>query len=250
MSETPKKAPARKRAASTPRKPSRAAAIKALGITEEEIALIKNKIAKSAEGAVQNLPTETATSIAVSEDKTETFYARNLHHIPVGFRINGKRIDLKPRGERGDLVKITPEQLQDDSIINQVQITVELVPEQAARDIISKQSHNIQRQPHPTFALLRNEIGEEYSEDAVRTQPVAGSEDIVVASLEPVGGGAGNLASTRGTPGVDWQKIKNPAPAGEGSTFISDGFQQAAEGPAAGFDGPVRLVVEPTQVQQ
>lgn len=195
------------------------------------------------------------------------FYVRNLHYIDVGFRLESqegqgkKRTDLKPRGQRGDLKKISNKDLNDASLLQQIQIgLVEIITEKEARDIISKQSTNDAQRPHPALASLRNELGQEYSEDAIKVEVPFEDQGVVVAHLTPQGGGAGELPS-QGKRGINWEQarqgIQQNAGTGGNPAIISDGFarndsaaaqdaiarRKDLEGPAAGL-GDVKVVLE------
>jgi hypothetical protein len=173
--------------------------------------------------------------------------------------------ELKPRGQRGDMLRLEPQDLNDPELITQVEYgLIEIITEAQARDIIRKQAHNVQQAIHPAMAALRNELGEEYAQDAVRVDVEYNSQGVTVAQLTPQGGGAGALPDL-GRRGVDWnairqgqaapvmQPVQNPSPG----RIVSDGFakpdvaadmvarQKNLEGPAAG--GIQRVVVEAPQ---
>jgi hypothetical protein len=203
-------------------------------------------------------------------DQPVVFYARNLGSV-TRFRLSRQQdkskraTELKPRGQRGDMIRLEPQDLNDPELITQVEYgLIEIITEAQARDIIRKQAHNIQQAIHPAMAALRNELGEEYAQDAVRVDVEYNAQGITVAQLTPQGGGAGALPDL-GRRGVDWnairqgqnapvmQPIQNPSPG----RIISDGFvkpdvqadmvarQKNLEGPAAG--GIQRVVVEAPQ---
>jgi hypothetical protein len=200
----------------------------------------------------------------------QVFYARNLGSV-TRFRLSRQQdktkraTELKPRGQRGDMLRLEPQDLNDPELITQVEYgLIEIITEAQARDIIRKQAHNVQQAIHPAMAALRNELGEEYAQDAVRVDVEYNSQGITVAQLTPQGGGAGALPDL-GRRGVDWnairqgqaapvmQPVQNPSPG----RIVSDGFakpdvaadmvarQKNLEGPAAG--GVQRVVVEAPQ---
>lgn len=231
----------------------------ALGITPSP------SIAEQVEVAREEARRAEAKKQGVSEGPE--FYVRNLHYIDVGFRLESqegqgkKRTDLKPRGQRGDLKKIANKDLNDSNLLQQIQIgLVEIITEKEARDIISKQSTNDAQRPHPALASLRNELGQEYSEDAIKVEVPFEDQGVVVAHLTPQGGGAGELPS-QGKRGINWEQarqgIQQNAGTGGNPAIISDGFarndaaaaqdaiarRKDIEGPAAGL-GDVKVVLE------
>jgi hypothetical protein len=176
------------------------------------------------------------------------WFARNLRNMEFRMRLDrqkspAKSTILNPRGSRGDLVKLQPEDLEDENLIANVQLgIIEIIPIQEARSVLEKQATNQQQAVHPAMALLRNELGKPYEQQSVE---VVGDNSYTVAHLQPQGGEAGNLPSSGR--GIDWQTARQGAPEG----IISDGFaaaDQAAqadalarrrdiEGPAAGLGG-------------
>jgi hypothetical protein len=281
MAETPK--PAAKRSAATTRKkttkrgPTKATALKALGLTKEDLELLaKVKAVREAKQAPQPEPAE--VPVAVNEQPTPEdapedvpqagpFYARNLRGVEVGFRLarqdkGKKRFDLKPRGQRGDLVKLLPEDLEDDTLLNQVNYgVIEIVTAAEAKAALEKQSTNAQQAVHPAMALLRNELGQPYAPENIRTEAEFNSQGVTVAQLKPVGGEFGEIQFDRDNKGSfnRNQPVNNVGPGGN-PAIISDGFarndsaaqadatarRKDLQGPEAGLGG-VNVVVAPTE---
>lgn len=251
------------RKTTTKRGPTKAAALKALGITSEELEVIKSlregvEAAKSFDGE----KAEVSAIEAAPEPREPIFYMRNLRGMDLGFRLESqegqgkKRTDLKPRGERGDMKKISKEDLHDANLATQVSFgLVEIITEYEALQIIEKQNTNISRAPS-VVSQLRNEKDEAYPEGAVIVEPSFEDQGIVVAHLNPQGGGAGEIPG-QGRGGIDWQQarsgVQQNVPAGGNPAIISDGFaadaiarQKGLEGPAAGLGG-VKVTVAPTE---
>jgi hypothetical protein len=277
---TPKTSSPRKR--TTKRGPTKAAALKALGLSQDDLDTLKAVAAAREAAAAQKeeapapepAPSNPAQEAVLNPEpdpaQPQVFYARNLGSV-TRFRLSRQQdktkraTELKPRGQRGDMLRLEPQDLNDPELITQVEYgLIEIITEAQARDIIRKQAHNVQQAIHPAMAALRNELGEEYAQDAVRVDVEYNSQGITVAPLTPQGGGAGALPDL-GRRGVDWnairqgqaapvmQPVQNPSPG----RIVSDGFakpdvaadmvarQKNLEGPAAG--GVQRVVVEAPQ---
>jgi hypothetical protein len=276
---TQKPTTARKK--TTKRGPTKATALKTLGLTQEDLDALKElktlrelhsktaaqQEAKQAthdtlEAAGEHVPADLKTEVE-AEGETPArgpFFVRNLRNIDVGIRLErqdkGARIDLKPRGQINDLKKLKDDDLDDEKLIRNVELgVVEIITAAEAKEIISKQSKNSSRAVHPALALLRNPKGEAYEQTSV---PVVEDNSYTVAHLKPQGGEAGEIPSTGR--GVDWEAARNgPVSPGGNSAIISDGFappdvaadaqarRKDIEGPAAGLGGINTVVVEAPQ---
>jgi hypothetical protein len=197
-------------------------------------------------------------------------FARNLRGTDFGFRLSrqktGKRTDLKPRGQRGDIVRLEKEDYGDPELERQIQYgCLEIITLAEAREIISKQARNQQQAVHPAMAMLRNELGKPYEHDTVKVAPEFNSQGITVAQLDPRQM-RGELTDKEVAHGVGLQRVDNSQPAqqriehaplGGNPAILNDGFaprndtaaqrdaiarQRNLEGPAAG--GITRVVVD------
>lgn len=132
-------------------------------------------------------------------------FLRNLTGTEVSLRLERqerpkKRHELKPRGQRGDLVLLQKEDLSDPIVTENVALgVVEVITEAEAKQVIEQQSVNIQARQHPALALIKNELGE--SIETVVLEPPEAERGTVVATLEE-----GNLPSEG--KGVDWGRVK------------------------------------------
>jgi hypothetical protein len=281
MAEQKKPAtPARKR--TTKRGPTKATALKALGLTQEDLNLIKDLQKTQAEAPSLNIQTlesdnpEVVTAIAEAaiaeeddvkrEDTSGIFYIRNLRNIEVHFRLERqsdktkKRTNLNPRGQRGDLVKLEPEDLEDHELNTQINYgLVEIITAAEAKKVLAGQTINQQQRVHPAMASLRNELDKPYEQGAVTVEASYEDQGVVVANLKPQGGGAGELASHGRS--IDWEAARstNQVSTPTSNGLISDGFaapgvaadaiarRNDLEGPAAGLGGITNVVVEPVQ---
>jgi hypothetical protein len=331
-SESKKRAPAKKRTG-----PTKAAALKALGLTQEDLETLKAVATARATAAespnvdteevsastyiaspalspseqavqaakitaykalraagavipadlaaeVESIPVQPSTSEdipnalkSVEERKAEAeaagvqLYARNLRGTDFGFRLSrqktGKRTDLKPRGQRGDIVRLEKEDYGDPELERQIQYgCLEIITLAEAREIIAKQAQNQQQAVHPAMAMLRNELGKPYEDGAVKVAPEFNSQGITVAQLDPRQM-RGELTDKEVAHGAGLQRV-NPqqqvqgdqtvhAQLGGNPAILNDGFaprndtaaqrdaiarQRNIEGPAAG--GITRVVVD------
>jgi hypothetical protein len=204
---------------------------------------------------------------------------RNLRDMEVNFRLSRqtesgkKRTHLEPRGRRGDIVKLEPEDLRDVELQTQVQYgLVEVIPEGEALEAIRKQYNNAQTSVPAHIAALRNPLGQEY-DLPVRTLSDEEAMGYKVADLDPALM-QGKLSDREIKAGGGFAQpnlvgpVQNPSPG----RIISDGFldqtqtglgnsagdnERAAqvdalarskqfEGPGAGL-GDVVVRVAPTQ---
>lgn len=252
MATKPSPKPTTTRKKATKRGPTKAAALKALGLTNADVQLLKELRTKKAE--IDTAQADVQQEVAIELTKpagevfndqsdsqtqtTVTFYARNRQNVPVSFRLSRqedkskKRTELKPRGQRGDLVRLEKRDLSDDELITQVEYDlIEIITEPEARDIISKQSINMRERVHPAFAILRNELGEEYEPENIKVAPEYNSQGVTVARLKPsTQQGAeeyGEIEFTKGQRG-GFQRVPQSAIGGN-PAIISDGFQAQRE---------------------
>lgn len=281
MAETKKPASTRK---PVKRGPTKAAALKALGITQEDLDTIK-KVAAARElaektEAQQQAKQETYEALAERNEpvpadvQTEAKvvnpnapkYVRNLRHVEVGFRLERqqgpgkKRTELKPRGQRGDLTKLQPGDEADANLQTQVAYdVVEIITAEEAQAIISKQSTNAQQAVHPALAMLRNPSGQEYGPNGF--QGVREQESYTVAHLDPaqMQGRVDDRAVARGNPVVRVTETQ-VGPIGTGpivdftppTAQVQDQIarqkgENAPQGPAAGLAPGVQVTVDPVQ---
>lgn len=168
--------------------------------------------------------------------RTQIRYVRNLSGAPFRIKLGrhtaGQRgIQLKPRGERGDMAPLEPNDIEDMILRDNLSLgLIEIITSSEATGAMSKQTVN-QQSVHPALAALKNEKG-----DGGLTLNVEKSfedQGIVVAQLED-----GQIAFERGKAGpniVRRQPGESPgtpanipgaepghAPANESASFLSD----------------------------
>lgn len=270
---TPARKPAKKRST----QPTKAQALKKLGLTQDDLDTLKELAAARAERAqpvepapvteterLQELQEKTehqqaakrAAALALQqaglpvpqelsdetgvtvENKPDLWYARNLRGVEVRFRLsrqqgpNQKVRPLKPRGQRGDMFKLEPGDLEDPELQTQVAYgLVEVIPYAEAKAAIEKQGYNVQSAPHPALSALRTPTGKEYAEGAIRTEPEFNSQGTVVAHLDPVPNAPGlGTVRTDARGAIDRSAPQEGVPnepgrsLGGNPAILSDGF--------------------------
>jgi hypothetical protein len=151
-------------------------------------------------------------------------YIRNLYGTPVGLRLaGGERIDLRPRGQRGDLCAVTKEQEKDTKLLLNVNLLVEVITEAEAAKVIEGQNTN-QRAHHPALQMLRDEFGDPYAQDDVEVTQDPQDAGEVVAQLVD-----GNIVTQR-VPGKGQQMVRGPRSVGpKVATDIAGGDAEFAQ---------------------
>jgi hypothetical protein len=95
-------------------------------------------------------------------------HIRNMHYAVARVRIKdeerdkSRSITLQPRGQRGDLAKLSQTELASVDYANNVNILFEALTETQASIVLYKQTHN-QQTVHPAAAALRTETGNTYA---------------------------------------------------------------------------------------
>lgn len=215
------------------------------------------------------------------------WYVRNVTYSEFNLRLDRqtekRRVQLKPRGNPGDMHPLKDEDLEDPILKRNLALgIIEIIPAGEANLVMEKQTHNAGPRVHPALALLRNEKGEAYAQGAVKVEAEFNSQGITVATLDPriMQGQVhdreitstrsfGGLQRTNGNePIVTQQQSMQPASSVVHSQFIPTGGAPASiqfsgmdqnaqakaiddlarrknlSGPAAGL-GQVQVVVDP-----
>jgi hypothetical protein len=189
--------------------------------------------------------TEAAEKPAARKRANPQKWVRNLTLAQVAFRIggsDGRRVELKPRGHRGDLAQVSKEELSQLADVDSI---YEVITDTEAKTILSKQTTN-QQAYHPALNAIRNSKGEQYQQ-AVVVATEEEAQGITVAHIEgndPYEGNKKNIKVER----VSTTDVMGPKRvAVPGSTEYADQVarQKGGEGPQAG--GINRVVLEPRQ---
>lgn len=134
------------------------------------------------------MPPAKKTSAKKSRPRSTAKYIRNLHAVPVSLRFSeqtsGRRIELRPRGERGDIQKVNKDELEDTIFMLNQDSLFELLTANQAADTLEKQTWNQQKRS-PIVDMLRNELGEPIDSVVMKKSPQ--EEAITVAHIEQTG---------------------------------------------------------------
>jgi hypothetical protein len=234
-----------KRKTTAKRGPTKAQALKALGLTQEDLEVLHElkeirahehqepqrlheaeEVSEArAQAARENDQEQSAAAPqAVGQDHTPdnadpVWYMRNLRGVEIAFRLSRqesgrKRTTLKPRGQRGDMQKLEKEDLNDAELRTQVAYQlVEIIPEGEAMAAIEKQAINAQQPGYrPIESMLVNAKGETMvreGHEVVQADAIPFEQQgTVVARLSP----QQNSDSTGDVPtrgrGIDWQQAR------------------------------------------
>lgn len=131
--------------------------------------------------------------------RTQQKYIRNIRNVHVSLRLgdSDRRIELAPRGQRGDMSPLKKGD-QSDEIYIANQGLFEVITAEEANDLATKQTTNEQRQRHPALATIRNAHGKEYEEDSINTKASENEDKSrVVAYTDKQAEGVGNIVIDR-----------------------------------------------------
>lgn len=160
-------------------------------------------------------------------------YIRNIRYVPVAVRLgSGRRIDLKPRGMRGDTAPVSEDEMNDEIFLGNLDLLFEVIGDKDAKDVIKKQVTNQQR-VHPALNQLRNSHGNEYEKGVVIEDNI-NEEGPTVAAVNDRG-----MITRFKAPGTTDQPlptIPSDVPPEEVADWIARNAK-IEEGPEAGLGG-------------
>lgn len=112
-------------------------------------------------------------------------WVRNLLTSPFSLRLTRQdkkqRIELKPRGVRGDMFPLEPGD-ENDHIIRANLGYIEIIGDGTARKALEGQTHNIQK-TNSTLAMITNELGDPITKLVVETE--YNQQGVVVGYVDP-----------------------------------------------------------------
>lgn len=171
-------------------------------------------------------------------------YIRNVRYVPVGVRLGtGRRINLQPRGQRGDCAPVSKEEMSDEIFLGNVGLLFEVIPVGEAQDVIGKQTTN-QQQVHPALHQLRNAKGEGYTRGVVVEENFDDQGKTVAAISDR---GMIERFKAPGTVDQPLPDIPADVPPEEVADWVAR--QKNIEGPEAGLAG-LKVVKEPTTTKE
>lgn len=140
-----------------------------------------------AEEAVLEAGAAEAQAIAQADEEGPK-WVRNLLTSPFHLRLQRqnqkdgiRRIELKPRGVRGDMHPLEPGDEHDHVLINSLGF-VEVIGNGTAQKVAEGQTHNIQK-TNTTLAMITNELGEPIRKLTVETE--YNQQGVTVAYIDP-----------------------------------------------------------------
>jgi len=162
--------------------------------------------------------------------KKKQQFIRNIRHVPVSIRLDtGRRIQLQPRGQRGDTVPVNEEEMQDEKFLGNQDLLFELITETEGKNVIAKQTVN-QQMIHPALSQIRTPTGEVYSSGVVVEENFTDQGKVVGVVDE-----RGHIQRFRaeGVPEQSLPKVPSDVPPEEYADWLAR--QKTVEGPEAGL---------------
>lgn len=145
-------------------------------------------LAKQKAIEVEVAAVEDAEAAALAkEDAAGPKWVRNLYSSPFSLRLQRqsdtktRRIELKPRGVRGDMFPLEEGDEKDHILIANLG-RIEIIGDGTAKRVLSGQTHNIQK-TNTTLAMIVNEVGEPIKKLTVETE--YNQQGVVVGYIDP-----------------------------------------------------------------
>jgi len=179
------------------------------------------------------------------EDDEGPLWVRNCFNGPFSLPLKSlsenkiKKLELKPRGKRGDMHQLDDLDEKDPNLAMNVERGfIEIIPNGQAKRIIAKQTQNIGQNVHYPLAILTNEKGEALQR--VRTEIEFSQQGVTVAYNDPnigeqhenVKWNGPNSAMGGLTRNQPQQQVSHFIPTGGNPAIVSNGFasQEASMG--------------------
>lgn len=130
---------------------------------------------------------EAESAVLAEEDAAGPKWVRNLYTSPFSLRLQRqsdtktRRIELKPRGVRGDMFPLEDGDEKDHILIANLG-RVEIIGDGTAKRVLAGQTHNIQK-TNTTLAMITNEVGEPIKRLTVETE--YNQQGVVVGYIDP-----------------------------------------------------------------
>lgn len=172
-----------------------------------------------------------------AKKRTGQQFIRNVRHVPVSIRLGtGRRIELKPRGQRGDTAPVSKDEMVDEIFMGNENLLFEVISSQDAQKVITKQTTN-QQNVHPALNQMRNARGEEYKRAVVVEEYTQEARPTVAAVND-----RGEITRFKAPGSVDnpLPEIPSDVPAEEVADWLAR--QKTIEGPEAGLPPGIKVV--------
>jgi len=194
-----------------------------------------------------------AAAKRIKENEEGPKWIRNAYHSMQVLRLERqdkkRRIELEPRGKRGDIFPLEKDDLKDHNLIIALSSGyIEIIGQREAEEIVEKQTTNMSR-VHRPLAILRNERGEAgLNNEGMKLQVETeyNSQGVVVGYIQQNQKGEINPKDPFG--GIVRQKPEQQAafvPTGGNPAIISSGFHQDPNVQAAIADDIARRAKGP-----
>lgn len=149
--------------------------------------------------AIPKRPVAKKTGYTPISDKPGVKYVRNIRGIQCRFTLQdgkGRRIELAPRGQRGDIDIVNKEDQEDPIYIMNLDLLFEEITPTQAKEIISNQQTNSKRDSHPIFDQLTNAQGKKYEQSHATIEQSIEAQAITVAKIKEAGDGRNTQGNT------------------------------------------------------
>ena len=172
---------------------------------------------------------ESEAAILAEEDTEGPKWIRNLYTSPFSLRLQRQdkkqRIELKPRGVRGDMFPLESGDENDHILIANLG-RVEIIGNGTAKRVAAGQTHNIQK-TNTTLALIRNENDKPITKLTVATE--YNQQGVVVGYIDPnyqaknEEGAGGKAKAVLGDLNRQPEQVSQFVPTGGNPAIISQG---------------------------
>jgi len=146
-------------------------------------------------------------------------FIRNVRGVNVRVTFDsGRRVQLEPRGQRGDMSAVSKDELDDPIFLSNLGLLYEIISGADAEEIRAKQFTNASTHPNRPEALLTNQLGENITSSGVDKS--FESQGRVIATLhETVGDTPREQKSTQITRGMNPER--SDVPGSSDNSYLS-----------------------------